>query len=210
MSATSNSATSQSPANRWLVENGPNELELLFRAIVYHPTAPVLITDQDGTSRDASVGAGKLLGLPREKIIGRPVDDFADAGSRPQISELWRALHQGEQEGTLRLAGPDPLVVETSHLPAARFPGLETVDFNRVRLYDTLLTRYRCRPTRARESFEPILLSADEASLLDQHPGQPALRVERIAFDQDDIPIEFCRSTVRGDRYRYSVELRDR
>ena len=25
----------------------------------------------------------------------------------------------------LRLAGPDPLVVETSHLPAARFPGLE-------------------------------------------------------------------------------------
>ena len=26
----------------------------------------------------------------------------------------------------LRLAGPDPLVVETSHLPAARFPGLET------------------------------------------------------------------------------------
>jgi GntR family transcriptional regulator, N-acetylglucosamine utilization regulator len=73
-----------------------------------------------------------------------------------------------------------------------------------------LLTRYRCRPTRARESFEPILLTAGEASLLDQHPGQPALRVERIAFDQDDIPIEFCRSTVRGDRYRYSVELRDR
>ena len=40
----------------------------------------------------------------------------------------------------LRLAGPDPLVVETSHLPAARFPGLEDVDFSPVRLYDTLLT----------------------------------------------------------------------
>ena len=61
----------QSPANRWLVENGPNELELLFRAIVYHPSAPLLITDDDGNSRDASVGAGKLLGLPREEIIGR-------------------------------------------------------------------------------------------------------------------------------------------
>ena len=34
--------------------------------------------------------------------------------------------------------------------------------------------------------------------------------VDRIAFDQDDHPIEFCRSTVRGDRYRYSLELRDR
>jgi GntR family transcriptional regulator len=110
----------------------------------------------------------------------------------------------------LRLAGPDPLVVETSHLPATRFPGLETVDFSQVRLYDTLLNRYGCRPTRARETFEPILLTADEATLLDQRRGEPALRVERIAYDQDDIPIEFCRSTVRGDRYRYSVELRDR
>jgi GntR family transcriptional regulator len=110
----------------------------------------------------------------------------------------------------LRLAGPDPLVVETSHLPAARFPALETVDFSRVRLYDTLMNRYGCRPTRARETFEPILLTADEAALLDQRRGEPALRVERIAFDQDDVPIEYCRSTVRGDRYRYSVELRDR
>jgi GntR family transcriptional regulator len=110
----------------------------------------------------------------------------------------------------LRLAGTEPLVVETSHLPAARFPALETVDFTRVRLYDTLTNRYGCRPTRARETFEPVLLTDDEAALLDQQRGEPALRVERIAFDQDDSPIEFCRSTVRGDRYRYSVELRDR
>jgi GntR family transcriptional regulator len=110
----------------------------------------------------------------------------------------------------LRLAGQDPLVVETSYLPARRFPGLETVDFSTVRLYDTLMHQYGCRPTRARETFEPVLLTADEAELLDQRRGEPALRVERIAFDQDDLPIEFCRSTVRGDRYRYSVELRDR
>jgi GntR family transcriptional regulator len=110
----------------------------------------------------------------------------------------------------LRLAGQDPLVVETSYLPAQRFPGLETVDFSTVRLYDTLMHQYGCRPSRARETFEPVLLTADEAALLDQRHGEPALRVERIAFDQDDLPIEFCRSTVRGDRYRYSVELRDR
>jgi GntR family transcriptional regulator len=110
----------------------------------------------------------------------------------------------------LRLAGPDPLVVETSHLPAARFPGLETVDFSRVRLYDTLMNDYGCRPPRARETFEPVQLTAHEAAHPDQRRGEPALRVERIAFDQDEQPIEFCRSTVRGDRYRYSVELRDR
>jgi GntR family transcriptional regulator len=110
----------------------------------------------------------------------------------------------------LRLAGDEPLVVETSYLPAARFPGLEEVDFGTVRLYDTLTSAYGCRPVRARETFEPILLSDDEANLLGQAAGGPALRVDRIAYDQDDTPIEFCRSTVRGDRYQYAVELRDR
>lgn len=102
------SAGSESPAARWLVENGPRELELLFRAIVYHPSAPILLTDDDGNSKDASVGVGKLLGLPREKIIGHRVDDFVQPGFKPQVSQLWRALHeQGEQGGTLPLVGSD-------------------------------------------------------------------------------------------------------
>jgi formate hydrogenlyase transcriptional activator len=95
----------QSP---WLVENGPKELELFFRAIVYHPTAPILIADDDRTYRDASAGAGKLLGLPRDKIIGCRMDDFAAPSFKPQISQLWRAfLERGEQRGTLKLVTPD-------------------------------------------------------------------------------------------------------
>jgi PAS domain S-box-containing protein len=90
------------------VENGPRELELLFRAIVYHPAAPILIADDDRNYLDASAGAGKLLGIPRDKIIGCRMDDFAPPSFRPRISELWRAfLEEGEQEGTLQLTGPD-------------------------------------------------------------------------------------------------------
>ena len=101
-------ATAQSPTAPWLIENGPRELELLFRAIVYHPSSPILIADNDGNYREASAGAGKLLGVPREKIIGRQLDDFAQSSFKPQVSQLWRAfLDHGEQEGTLRLVGPD-------------------------------------------------------------------------------------------------------
>ena len=95
-------------ASGWLLENGPKQLESLFRAIVYHPSVPILIADNERNYRDASAGAGKLLGLPRDRIIGRKIDDFADPIFRPKISEIWRAfLSQGEQEGALRLAGPD-------------------------------------------------------------------------------------------------------
>jgi formate hydrogenlyase transcriptional activator len=75
---------------------------------VFHPASPILIADDERTYREASVGAGKLLGLPREKIIGRSLDDFAAPGLAPVIPERWEAfLKDGEQSGTLDLLEPD-------------------------------------------------------------------------------------------------------
>jgi GntR family transcriptional regulator len=71
----------------------------------------------------------------------------------------------------IRLADDEAVVTETSYLPAARFSGLEELDFDQVSLYDTLTTRYDVRPTRARETFEPVLLSAEEAGQLGVEPG---------------------------------------
>ena len=95
-------------ATTWLSENGPRELESLFRAIVFHPSSSILLTDNERNNREASTGAGRMFGVAREEIIGRRIDDFADPESKPLISELWRSfLRTGEQEGTLRLSGPD-------------------------------------------------------------------------------------------------------
>ena len=103
-----NSTASQPQFTRWLAENGPKELESLFRAIVFHPSAPILIADDDRRYQEASVGASGLLGLPREKIIGRRLDDFAVPAIKPMISERWQAfLEDGVQAGILQLLGPD-------------------------------------------------------------------------------------------------------
>jgi formate hydrogenlyase transcriptional activator len=109
------SAASDSNARPWLSEHGPRELESLFRAIVYYPSAPILIADNNGQSQFASAGAGRLLGLPRQEIIGRRIDEFAQPSFRPEVSHLWQAfLERGEQEGVLQLTRVDgtPLVVE--------------------------------------------------------------------------------------------------
>jgi formate hydrogenlyase transcriptional activator len=67
-------ASAMSPVNYWLIENGPAELEQVLRTIVFYPSAPIVIVDSDGICRDASVGASKLLGLPRTKLIGQKAE----------------------------------------------------------------------------------------------------------------------------------------
>src|SRR5579862_8367639 len=107
-STASQPLAAQSHAADWLTENGPKELESLFRAVVFHPSAPILIADNERRYQEASIGAGKLLGLPREKLIGRSLDDFAAPAIKPVISERWQAfLEEGEQQGALQLVGPD-------------------------------------------------------------------------------------------------------
>lgn len=142
--------------------------------------------------------------LPGTRVLGVGVE----GASRTVATAL------GVEAGTpvvalrrLRLADEEPLITETSWLPAARFPGLERRDFERRRLYDTLVADYGVRPSRAREVFEPELMTADEAALLHKHRGDPALVVERTTFDQAGERIEFCRSVVRSDRVRYAVDL---
>ena len=54
-----------------------------------------------------------------------------------------------------------------------------------------------------------MLLTKTEASELGGAVGSPALRVERTTYDAEGHVIEYCRSTLRADRYHYSVELGD-
>jgi formate hydrogenlyase transcriptional activator len=110
-------AAAPSETNHWLLQNGPRELESLFRAIVYQPSAPILIADNEGNSRDASVGVCKLLGLPREKIIGRQLEEFTQPAFKPQVSQLWRAfLETGEQAGVLPLVAAEGAVHDVEYI----------------------------------------------------------------------------------------------
>ena len=81
-------APSLPQAVTWLSKNGPGELELLLQPIICRLAAPLLILDNDHICRDASSGAGKLLGLSRSELIGR-------------------SLQEGGQKGTLSLVGAD-------------------------------------------------------------------------------------------------------
>jgi len=106
----------------------------------------------------------------------------------------------------LRISAGEPLLLEAVHLPADRFPGLLAADLEHTSLYELLTSRYGTRVVRAREWLEPVIPPRRVARLLGQDPRRPALLVESIAYGERDLPIEYGRSYIRGDRTRYYVE----
>ncbi len=92
-----NSEATQSQASRWLLENGPKELESLFRVIVFH--LPVALPP-----------------------AGRSHGDLAVVGAKPAISARWQAfLEKGEGIEALQSKSPGGTTTEKakgSRLPA--------------------------------------------------------------------------------------------
>ncbi len=80
---------SQFAAAGWLAENGPKELELLFRAIVFQSSTEVLRFDF--ATPDSASG------------IGRPLSAEGSPERYPLILKGWRTLGDGEKERTIHL-----------------------------------------------------------------------------------------------------------
>ncbi len=109
----------------------------------------------------------------------------------------------------LRLADDIPMAVETSYLPAARFPGLVKELQRTSSLYRALKDRYGVVPVTAEETIETAAASPREAELLNTDTGTPMLMLSRHSFDADGVPVEWVKSCYRGDRYTFVARLAD-
>jgi GntR family transcriptional regulator len=104
----------------------------------------------------------------------------------------------------LRLAGGEPILLEHSLFPAERCPGLLDYRLDGS-LYELLETKFGLRPHRARESLEPVTAGVREAEALGVLEGAPLMLVERTAYSQMGLPLEFARDLFRGDRTKLVV-----
>jgi GntR family transcriptional regulator len=128
---------------------------------------------------------------------------------KPSIA---RQLKLNEDENVMELiriryAQDEPMILETSYIPLKYVPGLTREMLEKSSLYDVMLKEYGVLVTRAKEMFEPVLIRSYESQFLDVQEGYPALLLDRIAYDSNEVPVEFCRSIVRGDRCRFYTEL---
>lgn len=106
----------------------------------------------------------------------------------------------------IRMVEAEPLILESSHLPAAAFPGLETRDLAGHSLYQVLREDYGCRVETAVETLEPVILTPREAQLLGVPRNAPALMVRRVTTDASGRRVEHTQALLRGDRTRFLLE----
>lgn len=92
--------------------------------------------------------------------------------------------------------------LEWSRLPLRLCPDLlQTFDPNRS-LYQTLFESYGVQIIAADEVVEAGLASAEEAKLLRFAAGSPVFLFTRTAYVQSGQPVEYVKSTYRGDRFK--------
>jgi GntR family transcriptional regulator len=107
----------------------------------------------------------------------------------------------------VRFVDGDPYALETSTLKTRRFPDLEHYDFSLRSLYDVLAREYGTQLVRARETLAPVLLTPEQAELLQVGVDQPALRLIRTTFDSKGVASEAAGALIRGDRCQLLFEL---
>lgn len=107
----------------------------------------------------------------------------------------------------LRLANGEPFALETSYVPYDICSGLTVKEVSEYGLYNSMKMRCNIIPVEAEETFEAIIISGDNASLLNTGKNSPGIYLERLT-SSDARVIEFCKSIIRGDRYKYKVILK--
>jgi GntR family transcriptional regulator len=107
----------------------------------------------------------------------------------------------------LRLAGGEPMGLQTVHIAADLVPGLLGEDFAKASLYETLERRYGLVLHHAAQKHFAVAVTAEEAVLLRVPEGAPALGGERLTFLHNGRPLELTCSVMRADRYQIRLKL---
>jgi GntR family transcriptional regulator len=98
----------------------------------------------------------------------------------------------------LRLADGQPLIVQTSYLPASLAGAVASGDLGHRGLY-TMLAEHGLAVARADETITPVTLSPLDARDLDRPPGHPALLSHRVSFTAGGLPIVDDHALMPGD-----------
>jgi GntR family transcriptional regulator len=107
----------------------------------------------------------------------------------------------------LRMSDGMPLAIEEAYIRHQVCPGILGYDFSKESLYNILATQYNTILVRAEQTMEASLATSKETDLLQITSPSPVLRIERLSYNEQNLLVEYVKSTYRGDRYKFHTTL---
>lgn len=112
------------------------------------------------------------------------------------------------QLSRVRFANNEPIVFVVTYLPFDKCPSIMTKNLEIESMYEILEKECGLLISGASRSLESILAGKFEAKLLQIEEGDPIQFFESIAYLSDGTPIEFSLAKYRGDRNKFTFELK--
>jgi GntR family transcriptional regulator len=131
----------------------------------------------------------------------------------PATAKVAARLQLGAQEPVWELAKViseegEPLMLITSWLPVARFPGLDGKPLeDPVSMRQLMHAHYGIEITHQHKEIEVTILDEEEASVLACPIGSPALLITYLSRTASGEPVELRKWVVRGDRCKCYLDL---
>lgn len=111
----------------------------------------------------------------------------------------------------LRFADETPIAIQTSYISANILSKGDAERLEVVNSLYVLLEEKGIVPDGAKEIYNIKILEDKEiCSLLGQKKGTPAFSVNRLTFNEMNMPFEYAESILRWDRYSIEVELKSK
>jgi GntR family transcriptional regulator len=101
-----------------------------------------------------------------------------------------------------------PVSLQTSFMPVGLCPDLSRHDLTGRHLVDVLREAYGVHLTNAVEYVEPTIADGYAAKVLSVPLRTPLFQIERTTYSTGETVAEYRRALLRGDIYRYRIELR--
>ena len=130
-------------------------------------------------------------------------------GPATEEERLRLTLDEGEKVfriSRIRTIGDIPFLAEMIVLPERLFPGLPEAELPNT-LYDHFQTHYGITISRGTEKLTAAMAGPAEAGALGIAEGTPLLKLDRIAYSLQNMPVEWRLSLCRTDQLSYAVEL---
>jgi GntR family transcriptional regulator len=108
----------------------------------------------------------------------------------------------------IRFTNQEPIVVVVTYIPCQKCPGLIEKDLESDSLYEILEKEYDLIIYKAVRNLESVAAGQYEAQLLEIKKGAPLQFFESITYLIDGTPIEYSLAKYRGDRNKFTFELR--